>query len=256
MRTVLRVLVVLVVTGGLSSAAGFPDIDGWQPAGEVRTYDASNLWEYINGAADAFMMYGFEQLQVRDVSAGGVTVTANIYDMGTPLNAFGIYRAESPKGVESLDVGVEVGVGELGAAREVAVRHRLAIAYQLTRAPGRSGGIHAFEVAAGGEAHAYAQGQTGRNRSWPHCSHRVVHPALSLARTDGAGKQGTTPPAGGPKPQWSAIDRRGQKGNLPSIRSRWMRTASESIAAMPLPCTGNRSTGPTFGILTMPTPRL
>ena len=82
--------------------SGFPQIDGWTQAGEVLTYDADNLWEYINGAAELFVEFGVQDCRTADLTAGDVTVTVDIYEMGTPLNAFGVYDREGPE--ESLSV--------------------------------------------------------------------------------------------------------------------------------------------------------
>ncbi len=102
-----------IVVVGLScqkAPVGFLAIDGWEPQGEATTYDAAGLWELINGAADTFLSYGFEGVTVQNYSAGEVTVTVGAYDMGTPLNAFGIYRTEAPTDVEALAVGTEAVV--------------------------------------------------------------------------------------------------------------------------------------------------
>ncbi len=85
----------------------FPSIKGWQKAGEVKTYYPDNLWEYINGAADNFLSYGFKELNYCDMSKDELTVTVNIYDMGNVLNAFGVYTSEKGTDQETLDIGVE-----------------------------------------------------------------------------------------------------------------------------------------------------
>lgn len=74
----------------------FPTVEGWSQVGEVLTYDADNLWEYINGAAELFVEFGVQTCRAADLVAGDVTVTVDLYDMGTPLNAFGVYEREKP----------------------------------------------------------------------------------------------------------------------------------------------------------------
>jgi hypothetical protein len=106
MRAASIVVSTLLVVG-VASAAGLPELPGWTPAGEVQTFDAGTLYEYINGAADAFLAYGFQLLTVGEVRAGDTTVAISIYDMGTPLNAFGIYRSEAPGDAERLAIGGE-----------------------------------------------------------------------------------------------------------------------------------------------------
>jgi hypothetical protein len=110
MRAIFSLVVVLVLGAGCVGAADFPEIPGWAAAGEVQTFGPDNLWEYINGAADAFLGYGFQSLSVREISAGDVTVAASMYDMGTPVNAFGIYRSEAPPEADRVAIGGEAVV--------------------------------------------------------------------------------------------------------------------------------------------------
>lgn len=75
---------------------GFPEVEGWAVASDVQTYTADNLWEYINGAAELFVEYELETCHTGDISSGDLVVTVDYYDMGTPLNAFGVYVRERP----------------------------------------------------------------------------------------------------------------------------------------------------------------
>jgi hypothetical protein len=93
----------VILTGPLSAQeVGFPDVEGWTVASEVHSYTADNLWEYINGAAELFVEYEVETCFTGDLSSGDLVVTVDYYDMGTPLNAFGVYVRERP------DPGIEV----------------------------------------------------------------------------------------------------------------------------------------------------
>jgi hypothetical protein len=89
------VAVLLALTGCSSEESGFPEIAGWTQAGEVLSYDADNLWEYINGAAELFVSYDVQTCQTTDLTAEGLGVTVDLYDMGTPLNAFGVFEREA-----------------------------------------------------------------------------------------------------------------------------------------------------------------
>jgi len=89
---------------------GFLQIDGWMPQGAPTIHTSETLWEAINGAADTYLAYGFEVLTSQQFSAGDVTVTVNLYDMGSPLNAFGVYRTEAPADLPVVDAGTEAVV--------------------------------------------------------------------------------------------------------------------------------------------------
>jgi len=75
---------------------GFPEVEGWTVASDVQMYTADNLWEYINGAAELFVEYQVETCFTADLAAGDLVVTVEYYNMGSPLNAFGVYVRERP----------------------------------------------------------------------------------------------------------------------------------------------------------------
>ena len=88
-------LALVVVAGCSQESSSFPAVEGWTQPGEVLIYDADNLWEYINGAAELFVSYGVRSCHTTDLSSGDLTVTVDLYDMGTPLNAFGVFEREA-----------------------------------------------------------------------------------------------------------------------------------------------------------------
>jgi hypothetical protein len=91
------ILAALCVAAPISGQeVGFPEVEGWSVASDVQMYNADNLWEYINGAAELFVEYELETCFTGDLSSGDLVVTVDYYDMGTPLNAFGVYVRERP----------------------------------------------------------------------------------------------------------------------------------------------------------------
>ncbi|NIN11742.1 MAG: hypothetical protein GTO61_10150, partial [Gemmatimonadales bacterium] len=95
----LALVTVLAATGLTASCSegpsGFPEVEGWTQSGEVRIYTADNLWEYINGAAVLFVEYGVRTCMTADMSAAGASVTVDLYEMGSPLRAVGVFKRES-----------------------------------------------------------------------------------------------------------------------------------------------------------------
>jgi len=102
---ILSLVIALFFVINPASAVDFPTIEGWSPAGEVMTFGPDTLWEHINGAAETFLQYGFVELKTAELSNEGVTVAVGIYEMGSPLNAFGIYRTELPEDVATVKIG-------------------------------------------------------------------------------------------------------------------------------------------------------
>lgn len=66
-----------------------------------RNFSKEELWGYINGGADLYLEYGFEQLTVFDIKAGEIDYKADLYKMASPEAAFGIYSISRFKCKES-----------------------------------------------------------------------------------------------------------------------------------------------------------
>lgn len=86
-------------------AGAFPLIPGWEQTSGTSVFGPDDLWKYINGAADHYLAYGFHELQAAEISFDSVTVALNIYNMGSRLNAFGLYQLEAPAEAEQLAFG-------------------------------------------------------------------------------------------------------------------------------------------------------
>jgi hypothetical protein len=83
---------------------------GAKPEEEPAFY-TDNLWEYIDGAAEAFHGYDFSVLVHQIFKFDGAEVTVDVYDMGDSLNAFGIYSAERSPDYRFVSVGAQ-GYGD------------------------------------------------------------------------------------------------------------------------------------------------
>jgi hypothetical protein len=107
----------LILTAGLyfagpagarpASAIGLPGRDfypGWRPCSAERSYEAKNLYGYIDGGAELFLEFGFDELVVQRYCHGNDEIGLDLYRMATPDAALGIYLAR--KGVEQPVEGV------------------------------------------------------------------------------------------------------------------------------------------------------
>lgn len=77
--------------------------------GSPESYLPDDLWEYLNGAAPGYVAYGLEEMVAFRMGTldGSLEIETNIFDMGSELNAFGIFSAErSPEG-RSATYGVD-----------------------------------------------------------------------------------------------------------------------------------------------------
>ena len=97
-------------------AALLPNSPGFsgRPVGQPKFYSPADLYRYLDGGADAYAGYGLVQLVHREFKDGTVDLTVDIYDMGDPLRAFGIYSAERAPDYLFIPIGTE-GYADLGS---------------------------------------------------------------------------------------------------------------------------------------------
>ncbi len=91
---------------GVLGAAELPS--GWRWTETPVFYDEATLYEYINGAARGVLVYDFAVLaHLEGEGPGGERLSVDVYDMGTPLGAFGYYSVGRCRGCAVRDWGVE-----------------------------------------------------------------------------------------------------------------------------------------------------
>ncbi|MDQ1257785.1 MAG: hypothetical protein QG656_2391 [Candidatus Hydrogenedentes bacterium] len=89
-------------------APGFAD--GWTMDGLPSCYDPKTVFDYIDGEAELYFPYGFAALATATYLHGGDAadaVTADVYAMGSVLDAFGIYSNYRYPGADKVAVGAE-----------------------------------------------------------------------------------------------------------------------------------------------------
>ena len=94
----LRLALAAALMAGVCAAAGGPApscalVPGWTQAGAPRSYTADNLFEYMDGNAEGYLLYGFESMQGVNCERGGVTLTIDLSDFGDAGSAFGMFSA-------------------------------------------------------------------------------------------------------------------------------------------------------------------
>jgi hypothetical protein len=86
----------------------FPEVTAWRQSGEIQTFIPETLFEYINGGADLYLAYDFQELKVGEYSNGKkASVTIEVYRHKTPTDAFGIYSQERLSDANFLDIGAQ-----------------------------------------------------------------------------------------------------------------------------------------------------
>ena len=119
--SLLSVLVLTTVGALAAERAVEPDANRQQmlqliadplPAGAVAKqsavfYGPDNLYEYMDGAADIFVLYGIHQLLHVDLRAKSADISVDVFDMGSADSAFGMYAAERSSDSHFIAIGAE-----------------------------------------------------------------------------------------------------------------------------------------------------
>ena len=95
MPTIALIGILLASANASAKGPGLPDISGWKGAA-LEEFDRQTIFRAINGAADVFLRFGFEYLRMRRYTQAELEIEVSVYDMGKPLNAFGVFAVERP----------------------------------------------------------------------------------------------------------------------------------------------------------------
>lgn len=85
---------------------------GWQWSAPPTAYAPDDLFEYINGNADLYLAYDFVELVTVEFLNGEQSLVIDIYNMGSPLNAFGIYSTYRSPDSHYAPLGTEAMVSD------------------------------------------------------------------------------------------------------------------------------------------------
>ncbi len=82
------------------------EIKGWEAKNPDEFYDPDTIFDYINGAGEVYRAYNFERLLARHFTKEAEPrIIADLFDMGTAKNAFGVFTHDP----EGEDVGIGQG---------------------------------------------------------------------------------------------------------------------------------------------------
>ena len=91
-------ILYLFVTSHLLAQIKLPDnniINGWEKGETSRIFKKTALFNHINGGAELFHEFGFDELIVQNYKHASDEIALEIYTMECPLSAFGIYLKKS-----------------------------------------------------------------------------------------------------------------------------------------------------------------
>ena len=90
------------------------EIADWKWDGKEMMYDSKTLFKYIDGAAELYLTYGFQNLTVRRFEKSGrLPIIAELYEMDFSEDAYGVFSFEHQDEDVGIGQGSEFGGGLL-----------------------------------------------------------------------------------------------------------------------------------------------
>lgn len=85
-------------------------VPGWAQHGPFRTYVADNLYDYMNGNSEGYLIYGFEKMNGVTCKSGEDQLVFDISEMPNPESAWGLYASNrDPRApAEQLGMGGQI----------------------------------------------------------------------------------------------------------------------------------------------------
>jgi hypothetical protein len=68
-------------------------VPGWSQVGDRRSYESDNLFEYMDGNAEGYVIYGFLKMQGVTCQKGEVTLVIDLSDFGDADLAYGMFTS-------------------------------------------------------------------------------------------------------------------------------------------------------------------
>ena len=84
------------------------EVAGWATNGDIRTFEAADLWKYIDGEAERYLKAGVQRVSTTDYKfQNKVDAVVDIYTMGNAEGAEKISKSEPAVNVKPIQLGDE-----------------------------------------------------------------------------------------------------------------------------------------------------
>jgi hypothetical protein len=114
MRNKILIGFLLVIFYGSAYAQdiALPELEGYKKSTNYPVFTPENLWDFIDGAADNYLAYGFVNLHVAEYKKGKNVIKLEIYRHSDNTMAFGIYSSERSPSFRFINLGAQGYVAE------------------------------------------------------------------------------------------------------------------------------------------------
>jgi len=100
-------IMILLSGQAVGQDFSFPELQGYKKNTNYPVFKPENLWDFINGAADTYLSYGFVELHVAEYKKGKNTIKLEIYKHSDPALTFGIYSTERSPSFRFMNLGAQ-----------------------------------------------------------------------------------------------------------------------------------------------------
>jgi hypothetical protein len=101
-------LLIIVFSGAMSAQElKMPELEGYKMITNYPVFGPDNLWDFINGAADTYLAYGFIDLHVAEYKKGKNVIKLEVYRHSDNIMAFGIYSTERSSSFRFMNLGAQ-----------------------------------------------------------------------------------------------------------------------------------------------------
>jgi len=94
-------------------------VAGWNAQGKARSYTQENLFEYMDGNSEGYLLYGFQAMQGVTCEKDSVTLVIDISDFGDAESAYGMFTATHDPAQPVLKIGMS---GQIVPRRALVVK--------------------------------------------------------------------------------------------------------------------------------------
>lgn len=100
---------IILLTSGMAHAQDFLSCQfapGWEKSGLKRQYAADNLFDYKDGGAEGYLIFGFVRMQGIDCKSGEDTLTIDVSEMNDADSAYGLFLANRDSSLPVTAIGM------------------------------------------------------------------------------------------------------------------------------------------------------
>jgi len=104
-RIIIGILLFMFFGSVFAQDLTLPELKGFKKALNYPVFGPDNLWDFIDGAAENYLAYGFVDLHVAEYKKGKNVIKLEVYRHKDNVMAFGIYSTERSPSFRFINLG-------------------------------------------------------------------------------------------------------------------------------------------------------